>query len=170
MRGFTLIELLIYTAVLSLVLVLAAQFVFSVIEATAKSGAKEEVQANSAAVIKAFDFEIRHARSVYTKTSDFVGDPGQLSLLSARDVPSDETTSYVDMYVYNGRICVKFELRGVSCITSSGVEATNLAFTSVVQAGGAESVQIRFTIRNRSPRQEYQFAQTVRTSARLRSY
>jgi len=70
MRGFTLIELLAYTAVLVLVIMLAIQFALGVIEASAKSAAKEKVQINARAIIRAFDFEIRHAQSVYTPISD----------------------------------------------------------------------------------------------------
>ena len=169
-EGFTLIELLVYIAVLALVLTLAVQFVLGVVEATAKSAAKEEVQVNAAAIIRAFDFEIRHAQSVYTSTSDFVSDPGQLSLASLRQLPAEETVSYLDMYLEEGKFCVKRELTGVSCVSSPGAEVTSLLFTRLSQAGGAESVQMRFTIRNRSPKAEYRFAETLQTSVRLRSY
>ncbi|MFY9457915.1 MAG: prepilin-type N-terminal cleavage/methylation domain-containing protein [Candidatus Spechtbacterales bacterium] len=170
MRGFTLIELLVYAAVLSLVLVLALQFTLGVVVSTAKSAAKEEVQTNAAAILRVFDFEIRHAQSIYTPTSDFINDPGQLSFLSARDIPADESEGYTDMYLDRGKFCVKRELTGVSCATPSGVEITSLQFTRIAQAGGEESARIRFTIRNISQKREYQFAQTVQTSARLRSY
>ncbi|MCH8874630.1 T9SS type A sorting domain-containing protein, partial [candidate division KSB1 bacterium] len=54
---------LVYIAVLALVLTLAVQFALGVFEATAKSAAKEEVQVNAAAIIQAFDFEIRNEPS-----------------------------------------------------------------------------------------------------------
>ena len=170
MRGFTLIELLVYVAVLALVLTLSVQFAVGVFEATVKSAAKEEVQVNAAAIIRAFDFETRHAQAVYIPTSDFVNDPGQLSLVSTRELPTDETAAYIDIYVQEGKFCIKRERTGVSCASSSGVEVTSLFFTRIVQASGAESVQIRFMIRNRSPKEEYQFAQTLQTSVRLRNY
>ena len=170
MRGFTLIELLVYIAVLALVLTLAVQFALGVLEATAKSAAKEEVQVSAAAIIRAFDFEIRHAQSVYTSTSDFASDPGQLSLASLRQLPAEETVSYLDIYLTEGKFCMKRELMGVSCVSSPGVEVTALTFARIVQASGAESVQMRFTIRNRSPKAEYQFDQALQTSTRLRSY
>lgn len=170
MRGFTLIELLVYTAVLALVLTLAVQFALGVFVSSAKSAAKEEVQVNAAAIIQAFDFESRHAQAVYTSTSDFISDPGQLSLVSTRELPTDETVAYLDMYLEGGRFCMKRELTGISCVSSSGVEVTSLLFTRITQAGGAESIQMRFSIRNRSPKAEYQFAQSLQTSVRLRSY
>jgi len=80
------------------------------------------------------------------------------------------TESYIDIDLDGGRFCVKRELTGVSCISSSGVEVTSLAFTRVIQAGGAESVRMRFTIRNRSSKAEYRFEESIQTSARMRSY
>lgn len=168
--GFTLIELLVYTAVLALVLTLAVQFALGVLEATAKSVAKERVQVNAAAVIQAFDFETRHAQAVYTPTSDFINDPGQLSLVSTLQLPVGETVSYLDIYLQDGRLCMKRERAGVSCVSSLGVEVTALAFTRIAQPGSAESVQMRFSIRNKSPKAEYQFTQSLQTSVRLRSY
>jgi len=170
MRGFTLIELLVYTAVLALVLTLAVQFALGVFVSSAKSAAKEEVQVNAAAIIQSFDFETRHAQAIYTSTSDFVNDPGQLSLVSLRQLPAGETVSYLDIYLQGGRFCMKRELTGVSCASSPGVEVTALTFTRIVQAGGAESVQMRFTVRNRIPKAEYQFAQSLQTSTRIRAY
>jgi prepilin-type N-terminal cleavage/methylation domain-containing protein len=169
-KGFTLIELLVYTAVLSLVLTLSAQFSLGVLEASAKSIAKERVQANAANILQAFDFEVRHAQALYTPTSNFTSDPGQLSLVTSRNLPGDETRSYTDIYADNGRLCMKRELTGLSCVSSSEVEITSLVFTRVIQVGGVESARMRFVIRNRSPKAEYRFDQTVQTSARLRSY
>jgi len=59
-KGFTIVELLVYVATLSIVLTLSLQFVTSIIEASAKSVAKEEVQANSSAIIQNFDFLVRY--------------------------------------------------------------------------------------------------------------
>ena len=169
-NGFTLIELLVYVAVLAIIITLSVLFTLGIIEAAAKSAAKEEVQVNIANIIQSFDFEIRHAQALYVPTSDFIGDPGQLSFVSPRNLPANESETYVDMYLDEGRFCLKREVSGVSCITSLGVEVTSLTFERIVQPGGAESVQIRFSIRNKIPKVEYQFQETIQTSARLRSY
>jgi len=170
MRGFTLVELIIYIAVLSVILVLIVMFTLNVIEASAKSAAKEEVQTNTATVLQAFDFIIRDAQSVYDPTSNFAGDPGQLSLVTTRYLSPDEATSHMDIYLYDGRFCVKREYAGVTCMTSSRVELTSLTFSEITQSNGAESVQMNFTIRYKSPRTEYYYTESVQTSARLRAY
>lgn len=170
MKAFTLIELLVYIAILLIVVTLSMQFILAVIEANGKANAKEEVQVNTQAVLQAFDFATRHAQGVYDPTSDFVNDPGQLSLVSTRDVPAGETQSYLDMYIDDDRLCVKKELTGVECVTSSRVKVTSLMFNKIMQPGGAESVQMLFTLRFDSARAEYYFPQTVQTSARLRAY
>lgn len=169
-KGFTLMELLIYSAIIALIIVFTVLFVLSIVKETAKSSVREEVQRNAANILRVFTFEVREAQSIYTSTSDFSGNPGRLSLLITRNLPAGETSSYIDMYTDDGAFCVKRELTGVSCITSSGVDVTSLAFTRIVQAGGQESVRMRFILRYDHPNAEFQFPATVQTSARLRSY
>lgn len=170
MRGFTLIELLVYVALLSIILTLAVGFLLSVIESTARMDAKEEVQKNAAAIIRAFDYAARQSSAIYGPTSDFVSDPGQISLVSSINLAPDENESYVDMYLDNGRFCVKWELTGVECVTSTRIEVTSLRFTRIDQGSNIESVQIMATLRFDSPRTEYYFTETVETSVRLRGY
>ena len=169
-RGFTMVELLLYVATLSVVIVLSMQFVVSIIEASAKSVAKEEVQDNSSAILQAFDFLVRHSQAVYDPTSDFTGDPGQLSLVTSRGLPPDETIGYIDIYIDDGRFCVKYEFSRPACISSSKVELTSLTFNEITQPGGAESVQMNFTIRYKGPTSDYDFSESVQTSARVRPY
>lgn len=169
-KGFTLVELIVYVALFVIILILIFQFTLSLIDSTARASAKEEVQVNAAAIIRTFGFETRHAQAVYTPTSDFVGDPGQLSLVTTRNLPPDETETYTDIYLYNGRLCVKREVTGASCRTSEKVEITSLQFTEITQPGGQESVQMLATLRYRSPRSSYYFEEIIQTSARLRNY
>lgn len=170
MRGFTLIELLVYVALLSIILTLSVQFVLSIIESTARMDAKEEVQKNAAAIIQTFDYAARQSRAIYDPTSDFISDPGQVSLVSSTNLAPYEDETYVDMYLDNGRFCVKWELTGVECVTSTRVEITSLTFSNIDQGANIESVQIRATLRFDSPRTEYYFTETVETSVRLRNY
>lgn len=168
--GFTLIELLVYSALAALVITFAIVFAISIMKETAKSSIKEEVQRNVTAILRAFDFEVHHARSIYNSTSDFVGNPGRLSLLSTLNAPGGETSGYLDMYVDDDAFCLKRELAGVSCITSSNVEVSGLTFTRLLQAGGQESVRMRATVRYVHVNSELQFPLTVQTTARLREY
>ncbi len=163
-------ELLVYSALVALVITFAIIFAISITKETAKSSIRDEVQRNALSILRAFDFETHHAQSVYTATSDFFGNPGRLSLLSSLALPAGENLSYLDMYVDAGAFCLKRELTGVSCITSSNVEVSSLTFTRLVQAGGEESVQMRTTVRYLHPNAALQIPLTVQTSARLRGY
>ena len=169
-KGFTLMELLVYSALVALVITLAIVFAISITKETSKSSIREEVQRNAAGILRTFDFEVHHARGIYTPTSDFLGNPGRLSLLTSLTPPTGESSGYLDMYVDAGAFCLKRELTGVSCITSSNVQVSSLTFTRIVQSGGQESAQMRATVRYVHPNAEFQFPLTVQTSARLRGY
>lgn len=169
-KGFTLIEFIVYVALLAILLTLTVQFILSVIESAARMDAKEEVQKNAAAITRAFEHEVRHSHEIYTPTSDFVSDPGQLSLLSSINLPPDENETYTDIYLHNGRFCIKWELTGADCVTSSSVEVTSLTFTRIEQSPTVESARMVATLRFDSPRVEYFFTETLYTTARLRNY
>lgn len=169
-KGFTLMELLIYSALVALIITFSVVFAISIVKETAKSSIKEEIQRNAASILRAFDFETHHSSAIYVPSSDFLGNPGRLSLISERILPSGERAAYLDMYVDAGAFCLKRELTGVSCITSSNIETTSLSFTRIVQAGGQESVRMRVTLRYIHPNIEFQFPLTVQTSARLRAH
>lgn len=171
LAGFTLIELLVYVALLGIVITLTMQFTLGIVESSAKASAKEEVEANSARILQAFDFLTRQAESVYDPTSDFIGNPGQLSLVTSTNLPSDEARSYVDLYADDGKFCAKNEQSGVTCFTSTRTELTSLTFRKITQsATSTESVQMRFQLRYRNPRPDYQASEQVQTAARFRSY
>lgn len=167
-KGFTLVELLVYVALFAIVVTLAIQFTLGIVNASARSNAKEEVAIGASSILQAFDALARGAQAVYDPTSNFIGDPGQLSLVTSNTPPPNEKTSYIDMYLDGGRFCVKREVSGVACVSSMKVEVTSLNFRKMTQAGGAESVQARFTIRFRTQSPKYYATQTFQTSARLR--
>lgn len=169
-QGFTLTELLIYVALLAVVLTFTIQFTLGIIDASIRSNAKEEVARGASAILQFFHSSVRSAQAVYDPTSNFVGNPGQLSLVTSDILPPNEKTSYTDMYVDGGRFCAKRELAGVVCVSSARVEVTSLIFRKITQAGGAESVQARFTVRFSTQSSKYYATQTFQTSARLRSY
>jgi hypothetical protein len=147
------------------------QFTLQIVESSAKASAKEDVEANSARILQAFDSLTRQAESVYDPTSDFIGNPGQLSLVSSTNLLPDEQRTFIDLYADDGRFCMKRERDGVSCLTTSRTELTSLGFSRIRQsATSTESVQMRFTLRARNPRPDYQFSEQVQTTARLRSY
>ena len=170
-KGFTLIELVVYVALLGIVVAGTMQFTLGIVEASAKASAKEDVEANSARILQAFDFVTRQAESVYDPTSDFIGNPGQLSLVSSANLLPDEPQTFTDLYADDGRFCVKRERDGVSCFTTSRTELIGLSFIKIRQsATSTESVQMRFTLRKRNTRADYQFSKQIQTTARLRSY
>ena len=92
-------ELLVYSALLAIIMTFAVIFVISITKETAKSSIKSDVFQNVASILREFEFEVHHASAIYIPSSDFVGNPGQLSVLSPRAAFGGEDSSYIDMYV-----------------------------------------------------------------------
>jgi len=98
-QGFSLMELVVYMALLIIVVVFLFQFLLSVLGSESRGNAREEVISNATIAINAIDFEIRHSESIYDPASDFISDPGQLSILSKKDLVAGEVDAYVDIFI-----------------------------------------------------------------------
>src|SRR3989338_8855169 len=102
-KGFTLVELVVYVGLFAIVLLLMVEFILNIIHSTIRLDAKEEVHKNAAAILRSFEYIARDSSAIYTPTSDFVSDPGQLSLVTNVNVLSDENEGYADFYVDGGK-------------------------------------------------------------------
>jgi len=170
-KGFTLIELLVYVALLVVVATLIAGFVPKLIRGYLTTQAKEEVLTNTINALETINQEVRHATSVYADTSVFDDSYGQLSLETTRDLPDDESTTYVDIYLDDGSLYLKREGEDPTIITSTKVEITDLTF---VQFGSGDNPAIRTTMTmwyaNTSEKIQTSTVTTLSGSASLRSY
>lgn len=144
-KGYTLIEVLIYVvllAVISLVVLLFINQLLGVNETTRRT---REALDNARRSLETISQEIRHADSIYTPTSVFGTNPGQLSLATVRDLPTDENLTYVDFYVDNNSLYLKREGQSTQLLTSEKVKVTNLTFVNN-NTGGADAVRISITV------------------------
>jgi hypothetical protein len=116
-------------------------------------------------------YEIREAKSVYTPTSIFNSNPGQLSLETEKYLPAGEDKSYIDFYILDGRLCLKKESQNPIFLTSDRVEVTNLVFSRIV-TNQIPSIQINLTVNYKNPngRPEYQSSVSLQSVDSLRSY
>lgn len=145
-EGFTLIEILIYAALFVIVGVVASSFFIQISDLAETSRRSRESLDNARRVMGVINQEIKHATSVYTPTSTLGTNPGQLSLETTRDLPTDENTTYVDFYVDDERIYIKRESQAASLVTSEKVKVTQFTFTRLAGSDGNEAVQINLTI------------------------
>ena|SRR3989344_3831821 len=169
-KGFTLIELLIYGLFLVIISVVAVSFFIQVVNVTETSRRSRESLENAHRVLDVISQEIRHAKSVYDPTSTLDTNPGQLSLETTRDLPTDEETTYVDFYVDDDRLYVKREGQDEQLITSEKVKVNELTFSLLADASEKPAVQVRITVEYVDPIRGPSNAVTLVSTATLRSY
>ena len=170
-KGFTLIELVVYISLLSLMVVTVVQVVLVILDANVRVAAREEVITNSIRAVDAIRKEVREARAVYTPTSTFSSNPGQLSLVSTNNVPAGELATYSDFFLSDdGRLCISREEQVHQCITSPRVQITDLQFIHLAPPGGPEAVQTFITLEHESSRSELKASYTIQSTDILREF
>lgn len=169
-KGFTIIEMLIYVGIAGMVMTVITSSLMDNLKAYDKAVARQNVFQNVNGALRTITNEVRYAKSVYTPTSVFDDDAGQLSVETLLNVPVGEDAAYVDFYVDNGRIYEKRDGQGASSLTSERVFVERLRFTKLSAAVGKDSVvvNIQARINTQSTKQEEQARVAVNSAATLR--
>lgn len=162
--GFTLLEVLVYTAILSLILLLVGAFVFYLNYSNGQSQGDREALENSRRVLEEINYEIMGAKGVYTPTTT----ASQLSLETARYLPAGETTTYIDFFMCGDRICMKKESQNSMYLTSDTVIVNNLAFTQIAK-NGSVAIKTDLTVSYKNPANGLAQSVSVTSTASLRS-
>ena len=169
-KGFTLIEILVYAAITAIVTSVIVLFLVSSLNAYNKSQALQNTLNNTNDSLKFIIDEIRYAGSVYTLTSVFNSDNGQLSLETLQNAPSGENSGFTDFYLDNGRIYRKREGYAAMPITSERVFITKLRFSQFGTTGVNDSiaVEVNGTINDPGGKQSSQASINLKSTAALR--
>ncbi len=168
-RGFTLIEITVYVSILALVSLVIVVFVNQLLGVNETTRRTRESLDNARRVLDTIAQEIRHADSVYTPTSSFGVNPGQLGLETSRDVPTDENTTFVDFYVDNNGVYIKRESQAAQLLTSEKVKVTDLTFTNLNGATSRPAIRLSVTVEYNSPISGPKNTVTLKSTAVLRS-
>ena len=171
LTGFTLIEMVIYVALVAIIVSIIVTFGFWMIQVGAKTKVNSEVLANARRAMETMTYEIKRSKSVYTPTSVFETNPGQLSLEQVPAAGVDETTNFIDFFLCGQALCLKREKAGPIALTNDSVRVTNLSFQQRLNSLGAVSVQIDLKVESlASSRPEYTASIELIETANLRSY
>lgn len=168
-KGFTLIEVLIYAAMLAIISLVVLIFVNQLLGVNETTRRTRESLDNARRALDTIAQEIRHAESIYTPTSVFGTNPGQLSLATTRDLPADENLTYVDFYVDSGSLYIKREGQSDQLLTSEKVKVTNLTFVNN-STGGGDAIRISITVEYKDPITGPKNAVTLTSTSVLRTY
>lgn len=169
--GFTLIEMLIYVLLVAVVGSALVFFGFWAIQVGAKTKANAEALGNARRGLETMVYEIRRATSVYTPTSSFDVNPGQLSLVMATSTGADESSAFIDFFLCGQALCLKREKVNPVALTNNSVRVTNLVFSQRLNAVSSPSIQITLRVTSLpADRPENTATVDLTTTANLRSY
>lgn len=149
--GFTLPEVLVYLAIFALIFIAVISYSLNLLKSYNKFLAKRELQISAIRAMDSIISEIKFAKSVYTPTSVFDSDNGQLSLETKINPPQDESSTYNDIYLDNYRIYIKKEGSDAQAITSEKVKITSLKFLFYNQNDRSQSVSVILVVENNLP-------------------
>lgn len=141
-KGFSMIEAVIYSALLAVVVSTAIYFMTNIFDAYKKVFAQREVMSNVQFALDLITEETRFAKNIYTPTSTFANDNGQLSIETNQNLPTGETATFIDFYLDNGRIYMKRESQTEIPLTSNQVKVGKMRFAYLNPANAPEGVQI----------------------------
>ncbi|MDP3794348.1 MAG: type II secretion system protein [bacterium] len=164
--GFTLIELLVYVMVFSLLTVALVSMVLWAVRSATKARAVRETIDNTEYALAVLTREIQEARSVYTPTSTST----QLSLETALGLPSDEVTTFVDIFICGTGLCLKREAQDPFPITAGAVNVRQLRFSTIGTSTPSVHIDLELAYDNVQSRPEYNAAVRLQTTATVKGY
>ena len=166
LKGFTFIELILYIAIISTVLGSVIPFAISVIQGSAKSEIRDQVN-TSASLISAFiSSRIRNASGINLTGSNFgtnlAADPSARFTLDITGAGTPLVFSVLD-----GSLMLSRSGGAPVNLNSSGTRVTELIFTD----NSSENISFSLTLTDNSSstRQEYQSSINIVSSSQLRS-
>jgi len=130
-RGFTLIETIFYISIITVVTGVLLITVLNNLTSYNKSESRQNMFANANDALETIIRDTKYAKSIYTPTSIFDNDAGQLSLETAIGAPTGEITTFVDFYLDNGVVYQKKEGEVALALTSERVVITKLRFSDM---------------------------------------
>ncbi|KKQ51478.1 MAG: hypothetical protein US71_C0011G0034, partial [Parcubacteria group bacterium GW2011_GWD2_38_12] len=147
----------------------AIYFLANTFKTYSKIYAQKEVAVNIQYALDMLTEEIRFSKNIYSPTSAFDQDNGQISVETSQNPPTGETTAFIDFYLDNGRIYMKKEGQDTLPLTSNQVKINKLKFTLLNPANAPEGTQIFIEGQyNSSGALQYQSLMDFTTSAIVR--
>ena len=166
-KGFTLIELVIYVSIFIVLVVTITLFAMTFTETAARTRIKRELSSSAYAAMKTILYEMKRADKIYLPTSVFNTQPGQLSLETSQELPTGESSTYIDFYLdSDSKLYLKREGKGPQPLIPEDFRVTKLEFESI--GPSFRSVRINLTLESDNPIPGYQYFYTLTSSGSLR--
>ncbi|MFQ5492588.1 MAG: type II secretion system protein J [Candidatus Dojkabacteria bacterium] len=162
-KAFTLVEIILYVGLVSMLLVVVAGFLTSVLQSRERSETVSEVDSQGVKVMQDIIQTVRNAQAINSPTQ---GNSAATLSLDVVDGGADPT-----VYDLSGGALTITEGGGaVVDLTSGRVTASGLVFENLTRPGTDGIVRIEFTLTHVNPegRFEYDYAQIFYGSANLK--
>lgn len=140
-EGFSLIEVVVSVAIISVVSLVVISFFLWMNTSNSKTKASREAGENARSALDQMAYEIRSAKSIYTPTTT----QNQLSLKTAKYLPSGENSTFIDFFLCGTALCLKKESQNTIALTSNSVQVTGLIFTQIMN-GTVPSIKVNITV------------------------
>lgn len=134
-NGFTLTGTMVYIALLAILASILISFLVRVVEFNSQGKTAGEVLDSASHSLTALIQEVQHAHALYAPTSTFDTHPGQLSLVTTRNLPTDESETYVDVYIDDERLYIKREGEAAELFSSERIRITNFTIEAISASG-----------------------------------
>ncbi len=141
-RGISLIETVVYVGLVGMIVVFITNSLIQILSTYQRARAEREVVSNARLVMETVVKNISYARDVYTPTSRFNTNTGQLSLITPLDPLTEHTTSYIDFWTDGNALLMRREGTATSTLSSTRVKITQFRVEQISQALGRRAVKI----------------------------
>lgn len=164
--GFSLLEIIIYIGLLGMISVFIANSLIQIVGVYYHARAEREVLSNGRLLLETLNKSIASSREIYTPTSRFNIDAGQLSLITTVGVPTGHETAYLDYYLDNGRLWVRPDGQTAASLSAVSVRINKLRLERITQGLNRDAVKITLVVNSASSK--FNASTTLNSTTALR--
>lgn len=140
--GFTLLEAVIYVGFLGIISVMIVNFMLQISNTYHILRAEREVVSNARLVLERMEKTIAQSAEIYSPTSIFNANLGQLSLVVGGNSDPNHPTSYTDFWVDNGRLWMRQEGQNAIPVSAASVKIDYFYLERIIQSLDRDAVKM----------------------------
>jgi len=165
-RGTTILEIIVYTALFGIIAIIISNFLIQIVNAYNISRAEREVLSNGRLLLETVTKSLSEAEEIYTPTSAFNKDLGQISLVTKTNVKPEHETAFIDFWVDNGRLWMRKEGANPSALSAASVRIGKFRLERLSQ--GLRRDAVRLTLQVNFAQQKFSSTITLTATTALR--
>ena len=149
--GFTLLEAVLYVGFLGVISVMIVNFMLQISNTYHILRAEREVVSNARLVLERIEKTVAQSSEIYSPTSYFNANLGQLSLLVGDASDPNHPAFYTDFWVDNGRLWTRREGQNAIPVSAASVKIDYFYLESIIQRLDREAVKMTLRVSYNSP-------------------